>query len=335
MEDIRVFKAEHHDPWFNLATEDWLFNSFNHNTQVLFLWRNRPSIIIGRFQNPWNECNLDAMEADGVQLARRQSGGGAVYHDLGNTNFTFMSPKDDYRKERNFSIIVQALADLGVKAEISGRNDILVDGKKVSGNAFRISSDRAFHHGTLLINTDLTKLSSYLTPDKEKLQSKGIQSVASRVANISDFNPMITHEILSEAIVRVFFETYGSSCAIEDLTTDRLSKEKELFKTYEKYLEWNWRFGITPEFSHIIKGRFTWGGIEIHLGVKEAKINQVTIYSDAIAVEFIENLQKTMLDLPYEKNKISSTLEAYAENLSQDFRTMASDVIGLILKELG
>jgi lipoate---protein ligase len=335
MSVIRVFKAEHHDPWFNLATEDWLFNSVDHNTQVLFLWRNRPSIIIGRFQNPWSECNLEAMEADGVQLARRQSGGGAVYHDLGNTNFTFMSPKDDYRKERNFSIIVKALASLGVVAQISGRNDILIDGKKVSGNAFRISSDRAFHHGTLLINTDLSKLPGYLTPDKEKLNSKGIQSVASRVANISDFNPIITHELLSEAIVQVFFETYGASCTIEDLTIDKLSQEKELYGTYEKYAEWNWRFGITPEFSHTMKKRFDWGGIEINLDVKEAKIRQASIYSDSIAVEFIETLQESLVGLPYEKNTIGTSLEVYAQNLPQEHQTMVSDVIALILKELG
>ncbi len=335
MSVIRVFKAEHHDPWFNLATEDWLFNSVDHNTHVLFLWRNRPSIIIGRFQNPWNECNLEAMEADGVQLARRQSGGGAVYHDLGNTNFTFMSPKDDYRKERNFSIIVKALAGLGVCAQVSGRNDILVEGKKVSGNAFRISSDRAFHHGTLLINTDLTKLPGYLTPDKEKLNSKGIQSVASRVANISSFNPIITHELLSEAIVQVFFETYGESCIIENLTIGRLSQEKELYRTYEKYAEWNWRFGITPEFSHTMKARFAWGGIEINLDVKEARIKTVTIYSDAIAVEFIETLQKSLIELPYDKNTIILALEAYAQDLSQELSTMVSDVIALIAKELG
>lgn len=335
MSDIRVFTAEHHDPWFNLATEDWLFNMMDRSKQVLFLWRNRPSIIIGRFQNPWNECDLTAMEADGIQLARRQSGGGAVYHDLGNTNFTFMSPRAEYDKERNFAIILNALASFGVAAHTSGRNDILVQERKVSGSAFRMNKERAFHHGTLLINADLTKLPGYLTPDKDKLASKGIHSVSSRVANLVEFNPSLTHEMLCEAIVKAFFQTYGQTCPVEDLTIDRLSAEKELYRTYEKYADWSWRFGFTPEFSHTLKGRFPWGGITLHLDVREAIIQQVTVYSDALAVEFIANLQNMLVGLHYDSRTIVAGLEKQASEFPELQREMTSDVISLITKELG
>ena len=335
MSDISVFTAEHHDPWFNLATEDWLFNVMDRSKQVLFLWRNRPSIIIGRFQNPWNECDLAAMERDGVQLARRQSGGGAVYHDLGNTNFTFMSPRAEYDKQRNFGIILQALATLGVTATTSGRNDILVQERKVSGSAFRLNNERAFHHGTLLISADLAKLPGYLTPDKEKLVSKGIQSVSSRVANLSEFNPSITHELLCNAIVESFFGTYGQTCAIEDLTIDRLSAEKELYRTYEKYADWSWRFGFTPEFSHTLKGRFPWGGLTLHLDVREAVVRQATVYSDALAVEFLENLQNMLVGLHYDRKTIVTALERHLLEEPQGLQDMTSDVISLITKELG
>jgi len=335
MGDIRVFTAGQHDPWFNLATEDWLFKSTDPSQEILFLWRNQPCIVIGRFQNPWNECNLSAMEADGVQLARRQSGGGAVYHDLGNTNFTFMSPRENYDTQRNFSVIIKALATFGVVASPSGRNDMLVDGHKISGSAFRLTGTRAFHHGTLLINADMARLPSYLTPDKEKLASKGIQSVASRVANITQFNPSITHENLCAAIIQAFFNTYGTTCPVEELTLERLSVENELNQTYRQYADWSWRFGTTPEFSHTVKGRFPWGGITLHMDMRRAKVDQVKVFSDALSVEFIEFLQEALIGLAYGNTSIAAGLEERSQGLSAQHQAMAHDVALLIVKELG
>ena len=173
----RVLHSETFNPWFNLATEDWIFRDMNPEGHVLYLWRNSETVVIGRYQNPWLECRLDAMKADGVRLARRQSGGGAVYHDHQNLNFTFMSGVDVYDKERNFEIIIDALSKFGIKAETSGRNDMIVGGRKISGSAFKLTKDRAFHHGTLLVDVDLGRLGNYLNPDVLKLESKGIKSV--------------------------------------------------------------------------------------------------------------------------------------------------------------
>lgn len=334
MTGIKVFTAEHHDPWFNLATEDWLFKSFEERDHVLFLWRNKPCIVIGRYQNPWNECDIQAMERDDVVLARRQSGGGAVYHDLGNTNFTFMSPRDSYDKERNFAIIISALAKFDVTAIQSGRNDILVDGRKVSGSAFRLASKKAFHHGTLLIDTDMGKLPGYLTPDKQKLQSKGVRSVASRVANLSEFNKAITHDTLSEAIIESFFSTYGARCEVEDLTIERLSKEQSLYDTYTTYSDWQWRFGSTPRFAHPIAKRFPWGKITMDLDVQEARIKNVQIFSDALSIELIEFLQSTLPGLAYRPTEIKEALLlGSSAELSPDVREMVADVISLIEEE--
>lgn len=334
MPKVQVFTAEHHDPWFNLATEDWIFKTFPADHHVLFLWRNKPCIVIGRFQNPWNECNLQAMERDDVALARRQSGGGAVYHDLGNTNFTFMSPRESYDKDRNFSIITDALREFDITAEQSGRNDILVDGKKVSGSAFRMAKDRAFHHGTLLISTDMKKLPGYLTPDKAKLQSKGVRSVASRVANLTEFNGSLTHDSLCHAIVEQFFSVHGQRCEIEDLTIERLSRESSLYQTYQQYSDWNWRFGSSPQFNHPISSRFPWGGITLDCSVHKGVVQSVTLFSDTLSVEFIEFLQSALPGTRYCPEDIRATIISGTQHMSEELQSMAEDVAALIEREL-
>jgi lipoate-protein ligase A len=333
MDKLKVFSAEHNDPWFNLATEDWIFNNFEEGTHVLFLWRNKPCIVIGRFQNPWVECNLQAMEQDKVVLARRQSGGGAVYHDLGNTNFTFMSQRSEYEIKRNFKIITDALKKFDIEAQQSGRNDILVDGRKISGSAFRMTTKKAFHHGTLLINANMGMIGHYLTPDKEKLQSKGVRSVASRVANLTEFNPLISHENLCDAIVETFFETYKQKTEIEHLTIEKLSKEESLYKTYQQYSDWSWRFGTTPQFSHKIEKRFDWGKVDINLDVQKSVINQVKIFSDSLSVEFIELLHSSLENIKYDLTTIKESLLKNAASGDNTIKEMVNDVIELIEKE--
>lgn len=208
---LTVYFSRSYNPYLNLAIEDHIFKNMRPDEQILYLWRNDNTVVIGRFQNPWVECRVKEIEHDGVFLARRQSGGGAVYHDLGNTNFTFFSPKTQYDKERNIKIIIDSLDRFGIDASMSGRNDILVDGKKVSGSAFKLTASKAFHHGTLLVNTDLDNLEYYLTPDREKLESKGIASIRSRVVNLADINPRVNHEELCDAIVSRFVSEYGGT----------------------------------------------------------------------------------------------------------------------------
>jgi lipoate-protein ligase A len=187
--------------------------------RVLFLWRNADTVVIGRAQNPWKECNTRRMEEDNVRLARRSSGGGAVFHDLGNTCFTFMAGKPEYDKTISTSIVLNALNSLGVTAEASGRNDLVVKtpegDRKVSGSAYRETMDRGFHHGTLLLNADLSRLANYLNPDKKKLQAKGITSVRGRVANLVELLPGVTHEQICDAIREAFFEHYGERVEAE------------------------------------------------------------------------------------------------------------------------
>ena len=313
---VRVLISETFDPWFNIATEDWIFRDMDPDVQTLFLWRNDKTVVIGRFQNPWSECNTQKMDEDGIKLARRQSGGGAVFHDLGNTNFTFLSSKASYDKNVNNKIITNALKSFDLEAFASGRNDILVntpDGeKKISGSAFKETKDRSFHHGTLLINADMTKLGLYLNPNVKKLQSKGITSVRARVINLKDLNPEINHENLCAKIIQEFFEHYQTTAPIEILDHEYLKNIPVLSEHFIKMSDWNWRFGEAPQFNHQMSERFHWGLIEVHLDVHKAFVEKTQIFSDSLHPEMIEQLMASLTKIPYTgeafKTAISKTV---------------------------
>ncbi|MFT0772778.1 MULTISPECIES: lipoate--protein ligase [Psychrobacter] len=310
---LRILKSAVTNPWFNLATEDWIFNTLNPDSHTLFLWRNSETVVIGRSQNPWVECKTDKMEADDVFLARRQSGGGAVFHDLGNTNFTFLSPSDAYDQEANFTVIINALQKLGIDATLSGRNDMQVGDRKISGSAFRHAADRSFHHGTLLVNANMQKLGDYLNPHPLKLKAKGIKSVRARVANLVDFNETINHETLSDAIIEAFCEYHGETAQVEQLDEASLAKQPTLNAYYQQMADWDWRFGKTPEFTHHIETRFDWGMMDVHMDVKQAMITEVVIFSDALNVELIDLLKNTLTGVKYNKPEIKNKLDDLAK----------------------
>lgn len=316
---LKVYLSDTFDPWFNLATEDWIFREMDPEQQVLFLWRNSETVVIGRFQNPWTECNTALMEKDGVKLARRQSGGGAVFHDLGNTNFTFMSSKESYDKSRNNQIITGALKKFDIEAYPSGRNDILIDdqegAKKISGSAFKQARDRNFHHGTLLIDANLTKLGDYLNPHKKKLVSKGISSVRSRVANLTELAPELNHDVLCAQMIKEFHSMYGYECPVEMLNFESLKEIPALNVYYEKLKDWNWRFGETPKFNHQMSERFDWGSMEVHLDSHKGVIEQATIFSDTLHPEMIEILTRTLRGQNYDAQGVSSACSGAEKEL--------------------
>ena len=326
---LRILKSAVTNPWFNLATEDWIFQALGTaeqapDTHTLFLWRNSETVVIGRSQNPWVECKTDKMEADDVYLARRQSGGGAVFHDLGNTNFTFLSPKHAYDQTANFTIIINALKKLGIDATLSGRNDMQVGDRKISGSAFKHASDRSFHHGTLLVNANMQKLGDYLNPHPLKLKAKGIKSVRARVANLIEFNDTINHEVLSDAIIEAFCEYHGETASVEQLDEASLAKQPTLNTYYQQMADWDWRFGKTPEFSHHIETRFDWGMMDVHMDVKQAVITEVVIFSDALNVELIDLLKETLTGIKYSQHDIKNTLDRLAK-LQPELAAQVSD----------
>ncbi|AEX52676.1 lipoate--protein ligase A [Rahnella aquatilis] len=285
MKPLRLLLSDSYDPWFNLAVEDCIFREMT-TQRVLFLWRNAETVVIGQAQNPWKECNTRRMEEDGIRLARRSSGGGAVFHDLGNTCFTFMAGKPEYDKSVSTGIILNALKSLGIDASASGRNDLVVQTpegeRKISGSAYRETADRGFHHGTLLLNADLSRLANYLNPDVKKLQAKGITSVRSRVANLNEFVPDISHEQICEAVTEAFFDWYGAQAEPEIISPDVFPDIPGFPERFAKQSSWEWNFGKAPAFSHLLNERFVWGGVDIHFDVEKGNISRAQIFTDSL-----------------------------------------------------
>ncbi|MEA4824546.1 MAG: lipoate--protein ligase [Clostridiaceae bacterium] len=289
-----IYRTKSTDPWENLAVEEYLLDTITAPT--LYLWQNERTVVIGRHQNVWAECDLSALESFNGRLARRLSGGGAVYHDLGNLNFTFLLPRPLYDQTRQTSVLLQAALDVGIHAEATGRNDLLADGRKFSGHAFCFREHTAYHHGTLLLDTDIERMTRVLTVDASKLASKAIASVRSRVVNLRELAPALTAETLGEAVCRAFCHEYGDAKTYD---TESLPRG-EIARLREKYASWAWRFGETPTFDARMKTRFPWGGVEVCLTLRDAKVTCATVYTDALDTDFAGRLERTLCGLPYD-----------------------------------
>lgn len=312
MTALRLLVSDSHDPLFNLAVEECIFRQMDPNQRVLFLWRNANTVVIGRAQNPWKECNTRRMEEDGVTLARRSSGGGAVFHDLGNSCFTFMAGKPGYDKSISTAIVLDALKLLGVNAFASGRNDLLVatqDGdRKVSGSAYRETHDRGFHHGTLLLDADLSRLANYLNPDPKKLAAKGISSVRSRVANLCELLPGIEHQQVSHALIEAFFAHYGARVSPEHISPTQLPDLPGFAETFARQRSWEWNFGHAPAFTHQLDERFDWGGVELHFDVEKGVIGRAQIFSDSLDPAPLDALAQRLVGVTYRSDAIAALL---------------------------
>lgn len=287
---LKFIKSDRVDPYYNLALEEYLLNNIKENEVILYLWQNQSTVVIGKNQNPWKECIISNLKEDEIKIARRLSGGGAVFHDLGNLNFTFLMREELYNLEKQLQVILQAVKDIGIKAEFTGRNDITIENKKFSGNAFYFDNDKAYHHGTLLVNSDLNKLNKYLKVSKEKIESKGIDSIRSRVVNLSDIIESITLEKVIHSIKKSFSKVYDGK--IEQL---QLSLEKdEVEQLVKRYSSWKWIFGESPNFNVNFTKRFSFGEIDIGFILKDSKVYKVNIYSDFMNVKLIEKIKDSL-----------------------------------------
>jgi len=282
--------SDSYNPYFNLAYEEYLLKNIEEDEVILYLWQNDHTVVIGRNQNPWKECKCQLLESENGSLARRLSGGGAVYHDLGNLNFTFIMKEKDYDFDRQIKVILNAVRSMGINATFTGRNDLVVNGKKFSGNAFYFSGDKAYHHGTLLINTNFGKLIDYLTVSDEKIKSNGIDSVRSRVINLSDITEIKDIEPYRKALIKEFTEEYGS--LEETLLIDESSNDPNFDELYSKYSSWEWRYGDSPKWEYETSKKFPWGQIDIGFHIRQGIIKKIKVYSDGMDAELPRKIEK-------------------------------------------
>jgi len=301
-------RNESNNPYYNLAFEEYLFN-LDDNKNYMLLWQNEPTIVVGKYQNTAEEINSEYVKEKGIHVVRRITGGGAVYHDLGNLNFTFISKGSD-KKEFDFKKftlpIIRALSKLGIEAELSGRNDITIDQKKFSGNAQYVKQGKVLHHGTLLFDSRMEELSRALKVAEDKFQSKGIKSVRSRVTNISDY--------LTDKISVLQFRDLLLKYMLdedEELMEGQLSAEDLLAieaLMNNKYMTWEWNYGYSPEFNVKQGKRFEGGKIEVLINVKRGIIQGIKFYGDFFGSENPQEIEGLLTGKRYKEDEIKNAL---------------------------
>ncbi len=320
---ILIDNENHTNPSINLALEEYALLNLDLNNNHILFYINEPAVIIGKHQNTHEEINSNYIETNGIHVIRRVSGGGAVYHDQGNLNFSFLTQAKGraFNDYKTFTKpIIQALQQLGVPAELTGRNDIVVNDRKISGNAQYRRMDRMFCHGTLLFNSELDRVSHALNVKTDKIQSKGIKSVRSRVANISEF---LTQSLSIHAFKQHLIEVLQSEHTnkIHRFSDCDWQAIEKLAK--EKYQNWDWNYGKSPEFNMQQSKRFAIGSIDIRLNVQQGKIATCKIYGDFFAEYDISELEQRLTGLPYDRAMLTSTLQQI--NLSRYFGKLSNN----------
>lgn len=303
------------DPYFNLALEEWVLENLKDDIYV-YLWRNDNSIIIGRNQNTAEEINQQYVEENNITIARRATGGGAVYHDLGNLNFSIFADAED-RLDINFELLTQpvlrAFEAMGVPAELKGRNDILIEGKKCSGLSQRIAKDRVLHNGAMLFDSNLDTLSKALNVRRDKLESKGVKSAVKRVTNIKPYmkdQSMTTLDFRDLLKKEMFYEYDYDKIPQYQFTDEQLTEINNLKKN--KFAKWEWNYGKSPKTNFKADKRFEGAGVlDIRLNIDEGHINEAKIYGDFFGKKDKSELEKALIGAKFTPESIREALKDY------------------------
>jgi lipoate-protein ligase A len=322
---MKILKMQGTDPYANLATEDYILSNFTDDDDYLLLWRNDNTIVVGLHQNTSEEINSAFVEENQVRVVRRRTGGGAVYHDLGNLNFSFITEAKDASRltmERFTLPIVRALSAMGLQAEASGRNDILVNGSKISGNAQCLYRGRILHHGTLLFDSDLSVVSKALKVKPEKFQSKSVKSVRARVGNIKEFLPVpMGIEEFTAALTQNL---------TQDVKPEALTLPAQILKSIQelrdsKYVTWEWNYGRSPAFNFKNMQKFEGGFLEVFLDVADGSIKACKFFGDFMALRPVAEVAEKLLGIKYARESVSKILEKLP--LSEFFGTISRNEI--------
>lgn len=313
------------DPRYNLAFEEYCFKYLPVDEDYVILWINGPAIIVGKNQNTLEELNIDYVKENDIKVVRRITGGGAVYHDLGNLNFSIIKNTGENKKIdfKRYNIpILNALKRLHIECELSGRNDMTIEGKKFSGIAQSIWRNRALNHGTLLFDTELDVLSKALNVKQDKIISKGIKSVRSRVTNIKPFlSENTTMEGFREILLKYIFEFEGEDPVKYELSEKENEEINKLFT--EKYDTWEWNYGYSPQFNYKNYKKFSFGGIEVRLHIKDGVIDNCKFYGDFFGSTNVEKLEEILTGKNYNEETILPLLDE--EELKQYFGDIEKD----------
>lgn len=297
------------DPYFNIALEEYLTTQTDDSSEWFMLWQNKPAVIVGRYQNTAEEVNANTIQENRIEVVRRMSGGGAVYHDLGNLNFTLVVTSSADRSFSRFAQpVLKALHKLGVEAQLSGRNDLTVAGRKFSGNAQYISKKRLLHHGTLLFNTDLDIMQRVLDVDASKMASKGVKSVRSRVTNLAEHLPT---SINIDEFKSTLSQTIGEYWPLEPargLTEPEEARVRQLAD--HKYRRWEWNYGQSPQYDLRRQARYPWGQIDIRLELKQGRITVCKIYGDFFTSQDIGSLEQALQGIIYDRDQVIQLLDS-------------------------
>ncbi len=307
----------------NLATEEYLLR--HTEDEFFMLWRNEKSVIIGKNQNAYAEIDREFADQKGISVVRRMTGGGAVFHDLGNVNFTYILRGEERFSDYSFftSTVIDYLKTLGITATLSGRNDMLIDGKKFSGNAECIHKDRVLHHGTIMLGADVSQMTGVLNPDPLKVQSKGIKSVKSRVTNINEhLKTPVSPEDFIKGLCESVLNTHKNA-EIYSLSPKDTQKIGEIQR--EKYDKWEYNFGFKQNFSVTNRKKFDGGILECHLDLKDGRISDIKFFGDYFCKKDTVELQQMLKNVPFTPKDLSEKLKDI--NIDDYFSGIAADEV--------
>lgn len=314
----RCIESRSTDPYTNLAIEACLLRSAREGEPILYLWQNERTVVIGRNQCASAECDVERLERDGGHLARRRSGGGAVYHDLGNLNFTFVTTAGEYDQGEQTGVILDAVRSLGIAAERTGRNDLVVDGgRKFSGHAYQHTGAASCHHGTIMVSVDVDALGRYLTVSPLKLQAKGVRSVRSRVTNLQELDPGLTVAALKDALRASFANRVGRPVTQADVCE---LDQRELARERERFCSSAWLYKGERRFAESHQSRFGWGSARVDLTREDGVISDLVVFSDGLEAERIEAIPGLLVGAKDAPEELAHRLRAggFTEDVAAD-----------------